>query len=190
MLLHDSGKPEVYSGDDGGVHFYRHELGSEAIAVRYGRSLALSNDEIKHLQLLTRHHMRVHLLASGEGAPSNRSIHRFFRAVEAAGVELCLMSLADTLAVFGPELPMDRWQRELQVCRVLVGSWLEQQEHVIAPSPLLNGHEIMSMFSMEPGPRVGALLRDLVEAQAAGEVADRAQAEAYCRRWLVDNLKV
>ncbi|MGD9684736.1 MAG: hypothetical protein AB7W16_26525, partial [Candidatus Obscuribacterales bacterium] len=46
---------------------------------------------------------------------------------------------------------------------------------------LLNGRDIMSLLSLQPGPAVGDLLDSLDDAQAAGEVQDRLQAEDFVR---------
>jgi hypothetical protein len=47
---------------------------------------------------------------------------------------------------------------------------------------LLNGHDILKTFGLEPGPRIGELLEALQEAQAAGEITDRNQAIDYIRQ--------
>lgn len=45
--------------------------------------------------------------------------------------------------------------------------------------PLLDGNEIASIASLPPGPRVGALKRELTEAQLRGEVRTREDAERF-----------
>ncbi|HEX8713992.1 MAG TPA: hypothetical protein VF706_00360, partial [Solirubrobacteraceae bacterium] len=45
--------------------------------------------------------------------------------------------------------------------------------------PLLRGDELGVRLGIAPGPRIGALLEQLAEAQYAGEIATREQAFAY-----------
>lgn len=52
---------------------------------------------------------------------------------------------------------------------------------VIAPPRLVTGHEIQELFGIAPGPRVGELLRAVLEAQVEGTVASREQALALVR---------
>ncbi|MER3467287.1 MAG: hypothetical protein C4312_01415, partial [Thermoflexus sp.] len=66
------------------------------------RALRFSNDEVEEVALLVRDHMRPHGLARGPLSP--RAIYRFFREVGAAGVDLALLALADTLGVWGSTL--------------------------------------------------------------------------------------
>lgn len=53
------------------------------------------------------------------------------------------------------------------------------------PPVLLDGHDLERDFGIEPGPRMGSLLRRLGEAQAVGTVRTPAQA----RRWMEDRLR-
>ncbi|NPV56482.1 MAG: CCA tRNA nucleotidyltransferase [Anaerolineae bacterium] len=186
-LLHDVGKPDAFSQDERGVHFYRHAFISSQVARDYGKRLALSNEETAHLACLTRQHMRIHFLVNAQRTLDRRVIYRFFRATGEAGVEICLLSLADTLATYGPTLTSENWQTELDICRQLLEAWWLQREEVVAPQPLLNGHDLMTSFGVSPGPRLGALLHDLTEAQAAGEVGSRQQALEFARQWLLDH---
>jgi hypothetical protein len=60
--------------------------------------------------------------------------------------------------------------------------YFDRHEETVRPDPLLDGEELMRLLDMEPGPEVGRLLALLVEAQAAGEVADRADAVRLVRQ--------
>ena len=54
---------------------------------------------------------------------------------------------------------------------------------VIQPK-LVDGHDLISIFGMSPGPRIGELLEAVREAQASGEVATREEALSYLREQL------
>jgi hypothetical protein len=63
----------------------------------------------------------------------------------------------------------------------LLEAWFEAREQQVAPKLLLDGREVMQLASLSPGPAVGALLEDLREAQAGGEIGTREEAEAFIR---------
>lgn len=52
-------------------------------------------------------------------------------------------------------------------------------ERLFAIKPLLTGNEIAALLAIEPGPRVGAVKRALIEAQVRGEVVTREAAEQF-----------
>ena len=153
----------------------------EKISGKWSRALRLSNPEVERLASIVRYHMRPILLARSEQLPSRRAIYRFFRAAGASGVDVCLLSLADTLATYGPTLPQTTWSHLVDVIRRLLEAWWEQPEEIISPPALVNGSDLMLQFDLMPGPQVGQLLEMIREAQAAGELHDRAQALAFVR---------
>lgn len=181
-LYHDAAKPLSRSVDEHGrVHYYGHdERGLELVENR-ARALMLSNPEIDRLKTLVGSHMRAHLLAKENPMVSRRAIYRYFRATGPAGVELCLLSLADMLAVYGPTLPQAAWQAELDVCRSLLEAWWDKPAQLVNPPRLLTGDDLQRLFGLKPGRQIGDLLEALAEAQAAGEVTTPAEAEALLR---------
>lgn len=187
-LYHDIGKPAALTVEpDGRTRFLDHDaIGAHMLSVRAQR-LALSNPEVEQLVRVVRQHMRVHFLAREAGLPSSRSIYRFYRPVGEAGMDVCLLSLADMLATYGPNLTVDDWKRELDIVRVLMEGWFERAAEVVAPPRLVTGAELIAAFDLTPGPVVGRALDALQEAQAAGEVSDREQALVYVSSWLKYN---
>ena len=115
--------------------------------------------------------------------PSKRAIYRFWRAAGQAGVEICLLSIADLMAIYGHTLPQDILEHHIEVVRALLEAYWERPEEV-KPQALLNGRDLIDMFGLEPGPQIGELLEALWEAQAVGEVEDREQAVAFVRKRL------
>ncbi|MEW6178508.1 MAG: HD domain-containing protein [Chloroflexota bacterium] len=170
-LLHDIGKPQTQEVQpDGRIRFFHHERDGAAQAEQIGRRFALSNLEVERLTLLVKEHMRIHHLASVSSEISRRSIYRYFRKVEEKGVDICLLSLADTLATYGMGIPPAHWERELTICRQLLEAWFEKREEVVVPPRLLSGDDLIKRFNLSPGPRLGKLLENVREAQAAGQI--------------------
>ena len=186
-LYHDAAKPQTQQLDEGGrLHFFNHEVvGADLVASR-AHALHLSNEEIDRLKSIVRHHMRPMLLAHADETPSPRAIYRFFRDTGEAGVDICVLSLADTLATYGPSLPSDVWERHLNVVRLLLEAWWDYPKERISPPELLKGHDLINELGLKPGKQIGELLEFIREAQIAGQVTDRESALDLARHWLSD----
>jgi poly(A) polymerase len=181
-LLHDIGKAGTRTVDPNGrIRFIGHEaLGARWAADRLA-ALRFSSDEIEEVETLVRHHMRPHWMAR---RLSPRGIYRFFREAGERGVDLALLALADTMAVWGPRLTEEIWEPRLCVARTLWQAFFEAPEQFVRVVPLLRGEDLMALGVPE-GPQIGRLLEVIREAQAAGEVTTREEALALARR-LID----
>jgi putative nucleotidyltransferase with HDIG domain len=176
-LYHDSGKPATREVDqDGHITFRGHEeIGADLVDKR-GQDLQLSNAEIKRLRSIVKNHMRPLWLANTGKLPSRRATYRFFRDMGPAGVDVCLLALADTLATYGMTLSPDTWAHHVEVIRTLLEAWWENKEEVISPPPVINGDDLINELDLKPGPIIGQILRSIQEAQATGEVNTPRQA--------------
>jgi putative nucleotidyltransferase with HDIG domain len=189
-LYHDISKPETRSEEEGGkVRFFNHQTKGARKLNHRGRALALSVQELQRLEMIVEHHMRVHFLANsreetGSDQISRRAIFRFFKDTGAAGIDICLLSLADLRATYGFNLPQELWQAELETCRALLEAYWEKTEQVVAPPRLLSGDDLMAAFGLQPGRTIGGLLGAIRESQAAGEIETREQALFFAERWL------
>ena len=177
-LFHDAGKAGTRTVDaNGATHFYGHtESSAEMVQARF-TALRFATKAQLFVTTLAAAHMRLSTLSEGPQL-TRRAVYRFFRDTGDAGVAVVLLSLGDVLAVYGPRLKRETWQRVLRVAAGLLAGAFTYSEAVIAPPPLLNGHDLQAM-GMRQGPALGALLEQLREAQAAGEVQTREQAEAF-----------
>ena len=132
--------------------------------------------------------MRPSFLSHPEEVPGNKAIYRFFRDSGAAGVDICLLSLADVLATYGPTLPQERWNRHLEVVRMLLWAWWEDKAAQVLPPALINGDDLQEELDLSPGPMVGFLLEAVREAQVSGEVHDRAGALSLAKVLLAKDI--
>lgn len=176
-LYHDIAKQHTGQIDDTGrIRFFRHDqLGSKIVSTR-AAELRLSQDEIERVKRVVRTHMRPMLLAQAGGMPSRRAVYRFFRDTGKAGVDVCLLSMADFLGAFGTAPPQETWTHHLDVIRTLLEAWWEKTETAVLPKPLINGHQLIEQLGLSPGPQIGSLLEVIREAQACGEVSTPEQA--------------
>jgi poly(A) polymerase len=184
-LFHDSGKPEVsFVEADGRIRFIHHEHISSDLLENRAKALAFSQVEIDRCTTVIKNHMRLHFLSSREELPSPRSVYRFFRDCGLAGVDVCLLSLADLLAMYRSTLPQAVWQKELEVAHIMLENWWNKPNSVIRPPRLLNGNDLKGHFGLAGGPIIGKLLEVIQEAQAVGEVISREGAFQLASDWL------
>ena len=124
-LYHDVAKPQAKMTDEGGqLRFWDHDQQGANIAAKRARSLAMSNDETTRLETIIRNHMRILFLTNRqvrEGKPpTRRAVYRFFRDTGPAGVDVCLMTLADMRATYEQTLPQETWATTLDVVRLML----------------------------------------------------------------------
>jgi poly(A) polymerase len=130
--------------------------------------------------------MRIHLLAQAGRLPSRKAVYHFFRDTGGVGVEVVLLTLADTLATYGASLDVDTWQKHLEVSRELLECWWEKPEVSVNPPILLNGYDLQNELGLTPGPKIGELLANIREAQAEGKIQTRDQAMEMARAWITN----
>lgn len=183
-LLHDIGKPVVREKQpSGSLSFHDHELAGAAIARDRARSLRLSNEEMARLEIIVRHHMRPHWLYTSR-PPTRRAVYRFWRDTGEAGVDICLLAMADYLATYGVMLDAQAWVGYVEHVRELLESYFQRRGTDVAPPPLLTGHDLIRELSVQPGPLLGELIELVAEAQVEGEISTREEALELARRFL------
>lgn len=181
-LLHDCGKPATRTVDaEGRIHFYQHEVIGADMARARAIALRLSNDETEQLTTVVRQHMRPMHLSSAESV-SRRAIYRFWNASGAAGLDVCILTQADYIGVYGITLTLQEWIAYLEIVNTLLDGYFNQYTTLVAPPPFLDGVQLMETLGLTPGPLVGKLLRQISEAQATGEVTTREEAIALAQK--------
>lgn len=184
-LLHDAGKPATRSIDtDGRTHFLHHERVSAQLAEQRAYALRLSSEEATRLARIVQHHMRPHWLSAEATGPSRRAIYRFWRDTGPAGVDICLLAMADYLATYGTALEPRAWAHYVNIIRTLLEAYYLHRDTRVAPRPLLKGKHLIQRLKLEPGPLVGEILEHIREAQAAGEISTRQEALDLAQRFL------
>ena len=179
-LYHDIGKPATRSVDaDGRIRFFGHEEEGRKIVSQRGQALKLSNIELTRLKAVVGGHMRPHYLASAPKPPTRRAIFRFFRKMDEAAVDICLLNLADLWATSGNQLTEDLWLHYLNIHRTLLEAYYEKPEEAVRPPRLITGKDIIDLFDVPQGPKIGELLEKLLEVQADGEITTREDALAF-----------
>jgi poly(A) polymerase len=173
-LLHDVAKPHTRTVEESGrVRFFGHELQGRALAETRAVALRLSNDEVERVTRIIQHHMRPVLLAQkGAASVTPRAIYRFFRDTGPAGVDICLLTLADLLGTRGPELGQAEWADRVDTVVALLDAYYRTPEKIVHPPALVTGEDVLAL-GVPPSKRVGELLEAVREAQVEGLVTDQ-----------------
>ena len=183
-LLHDVAKPKTkFLEPDGRARFYGHTKEGAVMAGEIMQRLRFGNKETRMVEKMIEAHLRLWQMGGDEGTPTRRAIYRFFRDTGAVSIEIMFLTLADFLATQGPELVLSDWRKHCS----LVEYVLQQRDEdiaVIAPPRLVDGRDLMAVFGLRPGPKIGELLEAVREAQGAGEIASREQALDLVRQRL------
>lgn len=181
-LLHDVSKPQTKALDSGRIRFLGHAKEGAAIAANMLERLRFSTREVKLVEAGVRHHLRP-VQMSQDGLPTRRAIYRYFRDTEEAGIDILFLSLADHLATRGPNLVLADWQEHARLVDYVIGQHFEQ-ENIVRPPKLVDGHDIINIFGISPGPKVGEILESVREGQASGEVTTREEALDFVKKLL------
>jgi poly(A) polymerase len=185
-LLHDIAKPQTKTVDPGGrIRFLEHAEEGAATATAICRRLRFSNHETGVVETAVKYHMRPNQM-SQSGPPSRRAIYRFFRDTGEHGLGILVLSLADHLAARGPNLIAPEWQRHCRLVNYVITE-KNREVGIVNPPRLLNGHQLMYNFKLNPGPMVGEILEKIREAQADGLLETTEDAIVYVRRLLTDH---
>ncbi len=182
-LLHDIAKPQTKIIAEERMRFFGHtDQGADVVAKVLER-LRFSNKEIKLVEVMVRSHMRPTQM-SHEGLPTRRAVYRYFRDTGTAGIDVLYLSLTDHLAARGPDLDVEQWKGQAEVADTLLAGYFHQESEA-APSKLIDGHDLINLLGLKPGPQIREILEAVQESQAAGELTTRDEALSYVKNRLL-----
>jgi poly(A) polymerase len=166
-LLHDVGKPDTKTYDESGQYynFYGHDkLGAE-ITKGVLRRYRLPSEYVQQASNLVRYHM---LPLPKDEREARRFVHRRRELLPG----LLQLMIADREAARGA-LSSEGSRRAYRMALSRILAILAESP---PKAPLLDGHEIMQLLGLEPGPEVGEAARFVQEAEAVGDVHTKAEA--------------
>ena len=161
-LLHDIGKPAVFTLDEGGVgHFYGHAAVSAEIADGILHRLKASNALREEVVWLVKHHMDRY-------PPDEKTARRLLSRHGLERMERLLDFQAADLGGKGTDAP-DASLRELEQLRKLLRTLAEKEGSLTLKTLAVKGADLMER-GMQPGPQLGRTLNALLEKVLAGEL--------------------
>ena len=204
-LFHDTGKPGSHSTViENGIERPRfaghHQLSAQIAALRVA-NLRFSRREVLLAERVAALHGNPRDLFEALSPADPRidpvAAYRFFRDAGSVvaghqfaqisgkhsgrgpqpfdGLDVTLQAISDRQAT-GQERG-DEWGRFLVSMEGLISyAFSQAAEHLT--KPLVDGHSLMKHLRLTPGPRVGDIMRELAEAQAAGKITSENEALA------------
>ena len=167
-LLHDIGKPAVFTLDEGGVgHFYGHAAVSADMADGILHRLKASNALREEVVWLVKHHMDRY-------PPDERTARRLLSRHGQARMERLLDFQAADLGGKGTDAP-DASLLELEQLRRLLRTLAEKEGSLTLKTLAVKGADLMER-GMQPGPQLGRTLNALLEKVLAGELPNDREA--------------
>ena len=167
-LLHDIGKPTVFTLDEGGVgHFYGHAAVSAEIADGILHRLKASNALRDEVVWLVKHHMDRY-------PPDEKTARRCLSRHGMERMERLLDFQAADLGGKGTDAP-DASLRELEELRRLLRTLAEKEGTLTLKTLAVKGADLMEK-GMKPGPQLGKALNALLEKVLAGELPNEKEA--------------
>ena len=161
-LLHDIGKPAVFSLDEGGEgHFYGHAGVSAELADAILHRLKASNAAREEVVFLVKHHMDHY-------RPEERTVRRCLSRHGLSRMERLIDLQSADLGGKGTDAPSDSL-RELETLRELLRE-LDAREGALTLKTLaVKGSDLIAL-GIPRGRRVGELLNHLLSLVLAGEL--------------------
>jgi tRNA nucleotidyltransferase/poly(A) polymerase len=146
-LLHDVGKPASMVGSGEERTFHNHEIFGSRIALKIGKRLRLSNQQLDQLFRLVRWHM-----FTVQETQTDKAVRRFIRNVTLPYInEMIALRRGDRLGSGSKETS---WRWELFKKRIV-----EVQKQPFAVKDLkVDGNDVMKILEIKPGRKIGEVL--------------------------------
>jgi tRNA nucleotidyltransferase/poly(A) polymerase len=176
-FLHDVGKPLTRTVDGGRIRFFEHEHAGGKINREIVKRFKLGKKAQKYVETVTKNHMRI-LNLTPALRPTERAKYRFFRDLADTGVDTLLLSLADAWATGKRIEETEGCKRTASIVdRFMEYYFCEFKKQPV--KPLLSGSDIMEIFKLTEGKRIGELLEMVREAETRGEICTREEAITF-----------
>jgi poly(A) polymerase len=182
-LLHDIGKPRTRSLlPDGRVAFHHHDLVGAKLAKTRLKALRFPADVTADVAELIGLHLRFHGFGSGDWTDS--AVRRYVTDAGPQLIRLHALTRADCTTrnrAKAQRLARDYDQLEKRIAQ------LAEQEELAAIRPDLDGHEIMQLLGIEPGPLVGRAWAHMRELRLERGPIDHDSAVQELLRWAAES---
>ena len=167
-LLHDIGKPAVFSMDENGEgHFYGHAAVSADLADGILQGLKAPNALREEVVWLVKHHMDRH-------GPEEKTARRLLSRHGLARMERLMEFQCADLGGKGTDAPAESL-RELRDLLDLLRTLADQEGALTLKTLAVSGRDLMEL-GMAPGPALGRTLNALLEKVLSGELPNEREA--------------
>ena len=171
-VIHDIGKPitRTLDTETGAYHFYNHDNAGADLVPVIAERMKLSSVECRTLQTLVKLHMQLHHMHHNGVNPSKRQMRRFLdESGPLLWQELMMLTLADTQSACSVKSRVPEEVVELHVMYKYIIDYFINVYNPLSITPLVNGNDLIAL-GMVSGPKIGTVLRNVVEKASEGEI--------------------
>ncbi len=176
-LFHDVGKPDTRDFGAGGVSFHHHEVVGARMTKARLRALRYSREDVEAVSRLVYLHMRPHTFKMGW---TDRAVRRYVR--DAGELLDRLNALVRSDVTTRNEKKARQIRRRIDELEERITD-LRQREELDAIRPPIDGHRVMEILGLDPGPEVGRAMDFLLEHRLDHGPYSEEEAEALLREW-------
>jgi poly(A) polymerase len=182
-LLHDIGKPKTRTIVGNQVHFYHHEIVGAKMAKKRLEALRYPNKVIDEVVTIISMHMRFHTYRLGW---ADKAIRKYVRDCGEFRDKINTLVRADCTT--RDSFQARKYSRLLDELEKRIVE-LEAKEESAKIRPPIDGNEVMEFLKISPGPKVGEILKHLLEARLEGAIETKEEAYKYIEK-LISEKKV
>ena len=165
-LFHDIAKPKTKGVENGKVHFRHHEVVGAKMTKKILQNLKYDKKTIKNVASLVELHLRPHTFKMGW---TDSAVRRYI--VDAGEVLEDLNNLVRADVTTKNKQKAQEIFEKLDEMETRIKE-VSEKEEMSKLRPPISGDEIMSLFDLEPGPKVGVIMNALYEQRInEGEVS-------------------
>ena len=173
-LLHDVGKAETFSVQER-IRFDQHATVSADLAQKIMQRLQCPRKRIEKIDWIIRHHM---MMGNFFEMNDERKAHWYYHPWFTGLLQLFWLDIAGTEPAI-----YDLYDKIIKDYNGFLDS------HPLPPKPLLGGEEVMDLLGIQPGEKVGEIMKALYDAQIRKEIGTKKEAEVLLKEKFLSDIE-
>ena len=191
-LFHDLGKPATrapHPEKRNRVTFYGHDRQGCVLFEQISKRMKWSNQKRAIVSGLINGHMHPFHLSTilRTGKLSKRSCLKLYKRAGDHLAGLFILAMADSLAGQGKSKPAGMEDDLVLLFTKAINVYNEDIRPALTGPKLVNGHDLIELFDLHPGPVFSTILDELEVAQVEGKVSKRSEALVWVDRFINEN---
>lgn len=181
-LLHDIGKFSTWTIEEvtGKHRFIKHDDAGSKMSVIALKSMKYSKKQIDYISKMVKYHIYPsHVISSLD---VNEKIYmRLIRKMNNDVIDIITLAKADRLSARGVEITDTVINKNIEGLNKLLSFYLNIKDELKPLPKLLSGEEVMEILKIKPSKELGEIIKSLQEAQLAGDVTTKTEAENFIK---------
>lgn len=181
-FLHDIGKFSTWTIEEGtGKHrFIKHDDVGAKMCMKILKNLKFSKKQIEYISKMIKNHIYPsHVIQAPE--INDKIYMRVVRKMENDIIDIIVLAMADRFSARGVEITEEIINKNIDGLEAMLDFYLNIKDSLKPLPKLLSGEDIMAMLDIKPSKELGAIIKELHEAQLTGDVVTKEDAESFVR---------